>query len=161
VGTAALSLAQGMGAHVIAVLPRAGKEAHVRAAGADEVVLLDQQRLEPRSLDAVLEILGERTFEQSVAALRRGGRLCLVGAVTGADLHLVAWDLMQDLVLTGYSSENLTGDELRADIDHLGAELRAGRISPPPYRRLPLDEAAEAHRLIESSQVAGRLLLTP
>lgn len=157
VGTAAISLAQAMDTHVIAVLPRPGKEAHVREAGADEVVA----RLETRSVDAVLEILGQATFSDSVAALRRGGRLCLIGAVTGPDLCLVAWDLMQDLHLTGYSSENLTGDDLRADITHLSAELRAGRIAPPSYRLIDLADAAEAHRLMESSQVAGRLLLVP
>lgn len=165
VGSVALRLAKDLGAHVIAVLPRAGKEGHVREQGADEVVLLDEgtlvDRYGGRALDAVLELLGQRTFADSVAALRRGGRLCLVGALTGPDLSLVAWDLMQDLVLTGYSSENLTGEHLRPDIDHLVGLLRAGRLPPPAYRVMDLAEAAEAHRLMGDSKVAGRILLAP
>jgi NADPH2:quinone reductase len=167
VGSVALSLAKGFGAHVIAVLNRADppKEDQVRSQGADEIAFLEQaslvERYGARTLDAVLEVLGQRTFSDSVAVLRHGGRLSLVGAVTGPDLQLVAWDLMQDLVLTGYSSENLTGDQLRADIDHLVGELRARRINAPPYQVVPLAQAAEAHRLMESSQVAGRLLLAP
>jgi NADPH2:quinone reductase len=165
VGSAAISLANGLSAQVLAVLPRAGKEHYVRSLGADEVLSLQAgslvDQVGPRRLDAVLELLGQRTFRDSVAVLAPGGRLCLVGALTGEDLHLVAWDLMQDLVVTGYSSENLTGDELRADIAHLVGELRAGRLAIPRYQLLPLREAGQAHRLMETGGVEGRLLLVP
>ncbi len=165
VGSVATSLATGLGARVIGVLPRPGKEPYVRSLGAEEVVLLDHEslvgRYGPRSLDAVLELLGERTFADSVAVLRPGGRLSLVGALTGADLHLVAWDLMQDLVVTGFSSENLTGDDLRADVEHLVGELRAGRLEPPKYELMPLAEASAAHRQVEAGHATGRILLVP
>jgi len=165
VGSAAVALAKGLGADVVAVLPRRGKEEYVRGLGADDVVALDSgslvEQIGARRLDAVLELLGSRTFRDSVAALAPGGRLCLLGALTGAELRLVAWDLMQDLVLTGYSSENLTGEALRGAVDHLVGELRAGRLAPPAYRTMPLAEAAEAHRLMEAGQVAGRILLVP
>lgn len=165
VGSAAISLAKGLGARVLAVLPRAGKERYVRSLGADEVISLQAgplvEQVGPRRLDSVLELLGQRTFRDSVALLAHGGRLCLVGALTGEDLHLVAWDLMQDIVLTGYSSENLTAAELRADVEHLVSELRAGRLAVPRYRLLPLREAGQAHRLMEAGEVEGRLLLVP
>jgi NADPH:quinone reductase len=114
-----------------------------------------------RTLDCVLETLGARTFRDSVASLHRGGRLCLIGALTGEDLHLVAWDLMQDLVITGYSSENLTGDELRADIAHLATELLAERLRPPDYRVMAFPQAACAHEQLERGEVTGRVLLVP
>jgi NADPH2:quinone reductase len=165
VGSVAVSLANGLGAHVIGVLPRAGKAPYVRSLGASEVVALDEEslveRYGPRSLDAVLELLGERTFADSVAVLRPGGHLSLVGALTGAELQLVAWDLMQGLVLTGFSSENLTGDQLRADVEHLVTELRAGRLQPPNGQLMRLAEAAEAHRMMESGYSIGRILLVP
>jgi NADPH2:quinone reductase len=165
VGSAAVSLAKGMGAEVIAVLPRQGKERYVRELGADDVLILDEATLTgrygPRSIDAVLEVLGRVIFPDAVAALAPGGRLCQVGALTGERLDLVAWDLMQDLVLTGFSSENLTGDGLRADIDDLVRELAAGRLKPPAYECIPLAQAAEAHRLMEAGRVRGRLLLVP
>ena len=165
VGSVAVALARGLGARVLGVLPRRDKADYVRELGAEEVVALDEgplvDQIGARSLDGVLETLGARTFAQSVASLRRGGRLCMVGAVTGPDLGLVAWDLLQDLVLTGWSSENLTGDELRADVAHLLGELRAGRLRPPAHLSLPLAEAATAHRLIERGEVRGRVLLVP
>ena len=90
VGSAAVTIAAAAGAEVVAVLPRAGKDDYVRSLGAAEVVRLDEHSLldalGARSVDAVLETTGERTFSDSVAVLRRGGRLCLVGALTGPDL---------------------------------------------------------------------------
>ena len=90
VGSAAVALASARGAEVIAVLPRRGKEDYVRSLGAARVVRLDEagllDALGPRSVDAVLETTGARTFADSAALLRRGGRLCLVGALTGPEL---------------------------------------------------------------------------
>jgi NADPH2:quinone reductase len=106
---------------------------------------------------AVLETTGARTFADSSAVLRRGGRLCLVGALTGPDLTLSAWDLLQDLVLTGWSSENLDGDGLRAAVDEIVEQLRAGRLRAPAIERFAMADAADAHRAMER----GRALLVP
>jgi NADPH2:quinone reductase len=165
VGSAAVALASARGAEVIAVLPRAGKEEYVRGLGATQVVDLASgspvEQLGARSVDAVLETTGARTFAQSVALLRRGGRLCLVGALTGPDLTLSAWDLLQDLELTGWSSENLTGDALRANVAGIVELVRAGRLRAPAIERFAMADAAEAHRRIEAGELKGRALLVP
>jgi len=165
VGSAAVTMAAASGAEVVAVLPRAGKDDYVRSLGAAEVVHLDAgglvDALGARSVDAVLETTGARTFADSVAALRRGGRLCLVGALTGPDLSLSAWDLLQDLVLTGWSSENLDGDALRSAIGEVVALLREGRLRAPAVERFALADAAAAHRAMESGELRGRALLVP
>jgi NADPH2:quinone reductase len=165
VGSAAVALARRSGARVVGTVHRAAQQAYVRALGADDVVLLTEgglvDQLGARSTDAVLETLGASTFPDSVAVLRRGGRLCIVGALTGPELSLQAWDLLQDLHLTGYSSENLTGQELRADISEVVAALTDGSLQPPSHRVLPMREAAQAHRLLEQGGFTGRLLLSP
>lgn len=163
VGSAAVAMASAGGAEVVAVLPRAGKEDYVRSLGAAEVVLLDAaprvEALGARSVDAVLETTGARTFGDSAALLRRGGRLCLVGALTGPDLRLSAWDLIQELVVTGWSSENLTGDALRATVAEIVELMRAGGLRAPAMERFALADAAEAHRRMERGQLRGRALL--
>lgn len=115
----------------------------------------------PRSVDAVFETIGQQTFPDSVAVLKPGGRLCLVGAASGEHLCFVAWDLLQDLYLTGYSSENLTGEKLRADLDQIGSGLAASPVPAPSYTTFPLSDAAQVHRLIEERQLIGRGLLVP
>jgi len=163
VGSAAVALASARGAEVIAVLPRAGKDDYVRSLGAAQVVRLDAggllEALGPRSVDAVLETTGERTFADSTAVLRRGGRLCLVGALTGAELSLSAWDLLQELELTGWSSENLTGDALREHVAQIAELVRGGLLALPEIHRFALAEAARAHAAIERGELAGRALL--
>lgn len=167
VGSAAVSMARALGAVPIATSSGSGKDDYLRELGAAEIVHLDRggdallAALGARSADAVLEVTGAATFRQSVAVLRRGGRLCCVGALTGEDLGLSAWDLLQDLVLTGWSSENLDGDGLRASIERIVAWLRSGELRAPAAVQLPLADAAEAHRRLEANEVRGRLLLIP
>ena len=165
VGSAAVTIAAAAGAEVVAVLPRAGKDDYVRSLGATEVVPLDEHSLldalGARSIDAVLETTGERTFADSVAVLRRGGRLCLVGALTGADLTLSAWDLIQELSLTGWSSENLDGPSLRTAIAEIADHARDGRLRAPAIERFAMADAAAAHRAMESGELRGRALLVP
>lgn len=163
VGSAAVAMASARGADVVAVLPRGGKDDYVRSLGASTVVHLDQQglldALGPRSVDAVLETTGARTFADSAAVLRRGGHLCLVGALTGADLTLSAWDLIQELELTGWSSENLTGELLREHVAEIVAHVRAGRLRAPAVERFAMADAAAAHAAMERGALAGRALL--
>jgi NADPH2:quinone reductase len=64
----------------------------------------------------VIEAIGQETFLDSAAVLQRGGHLCLVGAASGENFCFIAWDLLQNLHLTGYSSEKLTGADLREDM---------------------------------------------
>ena len=165
VGSAAVTIAAAAGAEVVAVLPRAGKDDYVRSLGAAEVVRLDEHSLldalGARGADAVLETTGERTFSDSVAVLRRGGRLCLVGALTGPDLALSAWDLIQDLKLTGWSSENLDGDALRAAMAQIVEHVRDGRLRAPAIERFAMADAAAAHRAMEAGDLHGRAVLVP
>jgi NADPH2:quinone reductase len=60
-------------------------------------------------------------------------------------------------VLTGYSSEELDGDTLRAAT----RALLAMGLPAPPTTVLPLAEAARAHELLESRTVRGRIVLVP
>jgi NADPH2:quinone reductase len=163
VGSAAVAMASARGAKVIAVLPRAGKDDYVRTLGACAVVHLDEHNLldalGPRSVDAVLETTGERTFADSTAVLRRGGHLCLVGALTGEHLTLSAWDLIQELELTGWSSENLTGELLREHVAEIVDHVRDGRLRAPAIERFAMADAAAAHAAMERGELAGRALL--
>jgi len=165
VGSVAVAMAGARGAEVIAVLPRKGKDGYVRELGASTIVHLDEggvvAALGDRSVDAVLETTGARTFADSVAVLRRGGRLCLVGALTGDQLALSAWDLIQELQLTGWSSENLTGPVLREHIAQIVEHVRSGHLKPPAIHRFGMPDAADAHAQLERGELPGRALLVP
>ncbi|MDX2270679.1 MAG: zinc-binding dehydrogenase [Cyanobacteriota bacterium] len=166
VGSVAVSMAKALKARVLATTSNLSKEAYLREIGADEVIDLGNGRrltdtVSPRSVDAVFEVIGQQTFSDSVAALKQAGHLCLVGAASGANLCFVAWDLLQDLHLTGYSSENLTGEDLRLDMEQICDWLASCQVPAPSYKTFPLQAAAHVHSLMEERKLTGRALLVP
>jgi NADPH2:quinone reductase len=129
-----------------------------RAAGAKVMELERGSPLpSPRSVDAVLDVVAGPLFAPLVASLCPGGRYCLVGAVAGGDVKFDAWGLIDGLTLTGYSTEDLDGDSLRAAT----RALLALGLPPAPHTVLPLAEAARAHGLLEGRALRGRVVLVP
>jgi len=165
VGTAAVGIARRLGARVLATTSSPDKAGYLDEIGVDRVLDLRsaplRDHLPRQSIDAVFDTLGAAVFADSVALLRRGGRLCLVGAATGGALTLSAWDLIHELQLTGYSSENLTGIRLRQIVPDLCRWHASGDLPAPRYECLPLADAAIAHQRMEQRTVTGRLLLIP
>lgn len=129
-----------------------------RAAGAN-VVALERGAPPPApgSADAVLDVVAGPLFPSLVGALRHGGRYCLIGAIAGGDVRFDAWNLLESLTLTGYSTEDLNGDGLRtATRTLLDLELPA-----VPHVVLPFAEAARAHAMLERREIKGRVVLVP
>ncbi|WP_243058383.1 NADPH:quinone oxidoreductase family protein [Nocardioides sp. SR21] len=89
VGTATLQVAKGYGARTIAVVSTDEKAEVARAAGADEVVLLDgfkesvQELTGGRGVDVVLDVVGGDAFTDSLRVLGTQGRLLVVGFAAG------------------------------------------------------------------------------
>lgn len=129
-----------------------------RAAGANAVGLeRGSPPPRPRSADAVLDTVAGPLFPALIASLRHGGRYCLVGAVGGGEVSFDAWSLLEALTITGYSTEDLDGDDLRAAT----RALLGLKLPPVPHTVLPLDEAARAHALLERRELQGRVVLVP
>jgi NADPH2:quinone reductase len=124
-----------------------------------EVIALDRSAapLPAASADAILDGVGGARFASLVGALRPRGRYCMFGAAAGADVAFDLWHLLDGRTLTGYSSEDLDGDALRAAT----RELLAMSLPPPPTTVLPLADATRAHALLESREVRGRIVLVP
>lgn len=120
-----------------------------------------------QGVDLVLDILGASAFERNLAALRKDGRLLLIGFMGGDKLEScsLAPILLKRLVVTGSTMRARTPAE-KAEIaqqlkDKVWPVLAAGRCAPHVHRTFALDQAAEAHRLMESRQHVGKIVLTP
>lgn len=164
VGTACLQIAKLAGARVIATARGDEKCAKLAALGADHVIDYAKEdfskavrRLtDKRGVDVVVDYLGKDTWYQSLLSLRRGGRLVTCGATTG-------FDPPEDIRQIFFRQLEVIGSTMGSRRELLEA-LRlvfAGRLKPVIDRTLPLRDAAEAHRLIESRGVFGKLLLLP
>jgi NADPH:quinone reductase len=164
VGSAATAIARAQGASVIGLVSRPEQADYVRALGADDVVVSPENRapcLEPESFDGALDAVAGNLFGPCVSALRSGGILSLVGAVSGGVVAFDAWQLIRPVTLTGYSTESLDGTALREAIAALSRWITTKAVRPPDHQIMLLSEAARAHRLMEDGHVKGRLLLIP
>jgi D-arabinose 1-dehydrogenase-like Zn-dependent alcohol dehydrogenase len=162
VGIHTVKLGRAMGLRVVAVSSSPAKADRLRAAGADEVIAAPDYAFhnQVRELtgglgaDAAIEIAGARTFVSSMRSLKAGGRMVLVGTMEPGNVPLnPALSILKEIELIG--SAHATTSDLRQVIEL----VRAGRIAPEIAAELPIEEAAEAHAIIEARSTAGRVVL--
>ncbi len=164
VGSAAVQIAKLIGANVIATASTAEKLKKAQELGADHLInylekdFLDEvKRITNRRMaDVVFEHVGAATFEKSVACLPYGGRLVTCGATTGYDAKL-------DLRVLFYKRISLLGSTMgsKGDLFRILQLVERGELKPVLDRVLPLEKAAEGHRLLENRAQFGNVVLTP
>jgi NADPH2:quinone reductase len=117
-----------------------------------------------RGVDVVLDIVGGSYTPRNIQCLARDGRLVQIGMMGGsmAEISLRTL-LLRRLTITGSTLRIRAPDEKGAIAAALEREvwplLAAGRVRPVIDSALPLAEAAEAHRRLESGRVVGKLVL--
>lgn len=156
VGMLALQMAVAQGAHVIAVA-RAHHHALLSTLGAvacldytTQDVLAEVQTMAGQKLDAIADFVGGETLPQSLGAIRPYGRAASTVGVRG-DL-----DQLLDLNLT------LHGILVRPEqtrLEALDKLVSTGALRPIIDQVLPLEEAAQAHRRLESGHGQGKVVL--
>ena len=162
VGIAAVQLAKLLGARVIATAGDAEKAEGARRLGADSIinhysqnVLGEVKRLTGGAgVDVVIEHVGKATWEGSVKALAKGGRLVTCGATTGADA-LTDLRYIYSRELTIYGSYMAGMGEL-LEVVKLFEE---GRLKAVVDSVFPLAQAGEAQTRMEKSRHFGKIVL--
>ncbi|MGF1430031.1 NADP-dependent oxidoreductase [Kitasatospora sp. LaBMicrA B282] len=154
VGHLAVQIAKARGAHVIATAS-AAKAEFVRGLGADEVI--DYRAVDfteaATDLDVVLDTVGGDYGPRSIQVLRPGG--VLVTVVGRADTAL-----REATLAAGRRFAGITVEPDHVGLEGLAALVEAGAVRPFVEHTLPLAEAAEAHRLVESGRTQGKIVLT-
>jgi putative PIG3 family NAD(P)H quinone oxidoreductase len=173
IGTTAIQLSRARGAIVYAT---AGSDEKVRACeslGATRAINYRSQDFVGvikeltggRGVDLILDIMGGSYLPRNLSALAVDGRLVEIGLMGGEtatiDLRRV---LGRRLTVTGSTLRPRSVEEKGQIADALAREvwplLDSGAIKPIVHRTFPLAEAAAAHRLMESSEHIGKIVLT-
>jgi len=162
VGQAAVQIARHMGALVVATTTSAAKVEALRKLGAHHVIVSDDHRFADDvvraagQVDVVLELIGAPTFSAGLKCLRAGGRMVLIGNIelTRAEINPGA------LIVRGQSVHGTISCTAR-DMADVFAMVQSGALVPRIDRTLPLESAADAHRLLATRQVVGRVVLLP
>lgn len=173
VGLLLVQVAKRCGATVYGTVGTEAKAELARAAGADEVILYEEvdfetevKRLtEGRGVDVVYDSVGATTFDKSLNCLRPRGLMALFGQSSGPvpPFNLQVLNQKGSLFVTRPTLGHYIQDrrELISRAGDVFIWAAGGELSVRIDRALPLSEAAEAHRLLESRQTAGKLLLLP
>jgi D-arabinose 1-dehydrogenase-like Zn-dependent alcohol dehydrogenase len=165
VGVHALQVVRALGGRAIALTSNPAKEAALRALGAEEVVVAQAgapfhkevlARTGGAGVEVVLELVGAPTVNGALRALRTGGRMALVGNITGERVELnPGWMILREATVVGSRSAS------RAELAEVLAMAADGRLRPIIAERLPLDGARAAQERLRAKGVVGRLLLVP
>ncbi len=169
IGTMAVQLAAHAGARVFATVGSQAKADAVRALGAERVVLYkDEDFVEvlraAGGADVVLDGIGAKYLERNVTALADGGRLVVIGLQGGATAELDLNDLLRKRGTIHATSLRSRPREQKAAIVQavlagVWPAVESGDVRPVVDRVLPLADAAEAHRVVESSEHIGKVVL--
>jgi NADPH2:quinone reductase len=166
VGTASLQVAKGLGARTIAVVSSDEKEKVARDAGADEVVRADGFKDAVKELggaDVVIDPVGGDRFTDSVRSLREEGRIVVVGFTGGSIPEVKVNRLLlnnTEVIGAGWGAYVMTKPEVT---ERIGREIQklidAGFVNPPVGARFPMDQAADALKLIDERGATGKVVL--
>jgi NADPH:quinone reductase-like Zn-dependent oxidoreductase len=165
IGSAAVQVAKLAGAAMIIATASSGKKLdQAKALGATHLVNYSGGKFADqvmaltggRGVDVVMEHVGGEVFTQSLQCLARGGIIVTVGAHAG---EVVPFDIIpffrRELRLSG--SKNASVLELRK-VMQLVAD---GKLKPVIHKALPLSQAAEGHRVVDSRDFFGKVVLLP
>ncbi|GAA4198649.1 NAD(P)H-quinone oxidoreductase [Microbispora amethystogenes] len=167
IGTMAIQLAKAYGSRVLVTAGSAEKIERCRALGADEAVNYHEEdfaeRFEGRA-DVILDIIGAKYLAGNIRALATGGRLVVIGMQGGARGELDLGALLAKraaIHATGLRHRPVDdkGVICRGVVESVWPLVTAGAVRPVVHERIPLDQAARAHRALEEGAHVGKLLL--
>ncbi|WGX96409.1 NAD(P)H-quinone oxidoreductase [Nocardioides sp. L-11A] len=174
IGTFAIQLAAASGARVFTTAGSEEKLARCRELGAEgainyrdeDFVAVVRQATDGTGADVVLDNMGAKYLDRNIDALADEGRLVIIGMQGGAKAELNIGKLLSKRGAVIATALRTRPVEAKARIcasvvEHVWPHVADGSIRPVVSAVLPLDEVAEAHRMIESGDAVGKVLLTP
>jgi NADPH2:quinone reductase len=170
-GQAAVNLACHAGARVVATTRNANRAAMLQGLGATDI-LIETAELSRGvrdrhhgGVDAVLDIVGNTTVLDSLAMLRRGGAACLVGFLGGGGpLSLEpVFQIPSGRSLSVFASALVTGSSefplSEIPFQDIVDRAAAGTYKAKPAGVFGFDDIQQAHRVLESGEAGGKLVV--
>ncbi len=168
IGITAIQIAKAIGANVFVTV---GSEAKANAClqlGADKAINYKTedfaQALGAESVDVILDMVGGEYLAKNIQELKTEGRLVYINAMQGAGIGLDIFKVMQKRIhITGtmlrgrdYAFKKQLAEAIKK---YVWPMIETGQFKPVVYKTFPFSEAAEAHRLMESSEHIGKIVL--
>jgi NADPH:quinone reductase-like Zn-dependent oxidoreductase len=173
IGTMATQLGRALGARV--AVTAGSPERLERCAGYGAEILVDHKQqdfvaevrsaTENHGADVVLDVLGAAYLQRNLDVLAVEGRLVIIGMQGGRTAEIDLATLFAKRAALLATTLRSRPVEAKAAIvaavgEHVWPLLEDGSVVPVIHARAPWQEVAEAHRLLDSGQVVGKVLLT-
>jgi putative PIG3 family NAD(P)H quinone oxidoreductase len=172
IGTTAIQLGKALGARVICTAGSAEKLERCRALGADvaisyrdeDFVEVVKDVTDGHGADVILDIMGASYLARNLAALATWGRLVIIGRQGGnkAELNLGLLQSKQASIHATTLRNRPTAEKaaiMAAVGENVWPLISAGTVTPIIEEKVPMAQAAEAHRLLEAGAHTGKILL--
>jgi NADPH2:quinone reductase len=172
VGTAAMQIAKAVGARPIGTARTPEKVGHARELGFHEMIVVEEgafaeqvlSRTDGRGVDVVVELVGGAYLSQDLVCMAPRGRIVVVGTMGGVRTDLDLTALMRkriELRGTVLRSRPLEEKILAAQAleRHLAPLFGDKTLRPVVDRVLPLAQAGEAHKIVQSNATFGKVVL--
>lgn len=174
IGTHAIQVGKALGATVLATAGHDDRLQVCRDLGADaaldyhgDLVELVKEATDGHGADVVLDHIGARNLDANLDAMAAGGRMVIIGLMGGAkgEINLakmltrrlsVAATSLRGRPTEGPDGKGTIVAAVRTDLWPL---VESGRVRPIVHERIPVQEAARAHQLMDDGGVVGKILL--
>jgi putative PIG3 family NAD(P)H quinone oxidoreductase len=173
IGTFAIQYGKALGATVVTTA-RPAKHEQLRALGADLVidytsedfVAATREGTGGHGADVVLDIMGAKYLARNIDVLATGGRLAIIGLQGGARAEMDLGALMRKRGVISVTTLRARPAEDKSRIvkavrERVWPLVEAGAIRPIVDITMPMAQAREAHRRMESSDHLGKIVLLP
>ena len=174
IGLTAIQLAHEFGHKVFTTVGNKEKQQACVRFGADAAILYKEESFAERiaeltngrGVDVILDMVGALYFKSNIDCLAPEGRLVQIALMHGAnaDGFNLSKVMTRRLTITGSTLRPRTAEQKAAIADSLRQRvwpvLDLGRCAPVIYKTFKLAEVALAHRLMESSQHIGKIMLS-
>jgi NADPH2:quinone reductase len=170
IGITAIQLAKGFGASVFATAGSDGKCDACVSLGADLCINYKKEDfekvLDTQGIDVILDMIGGDYISKNIRLLRTDGRMVFINTMKGNKSEDVDFSLIMKkrLTITGSTLRNrdvaFKATLTQEILENVWPLLESGKFKPVIYREFPLEEAAKAHELMESSDHIGKIILT-
>ena len=172
IGITAIQMAKAWGARVFCTVGSDEKAAAAREVGADAAInyrshdyVIEMSKLsEGRGANVILDMVGGSYIERNLRCLALEGRLVQIAFLQPSRVEVDWMPLMiKRLTFTGSTLRPRPGSEkarLAGELrSHIWPLLEQKKLAPVIYREFPLADAAAAHRLMETSEHIGKIML--
>jgi putative PIG3 family NAD(P)H quinone oxidoreductase len=176
VGSHAIQVARALGARVAVTAGSAAKLEACRELGAEflinyhdeDFVARVHEATGGRGADVIFDIMGASYLDRNIDALATEGRLVIIGMQGGVKGELNIAKLMgkrAHVIGTTLRARPTNGPNSKSEVvaavtESVWPMIADGRVRPIIGARLPIQDAAEAHRMLSSGEVTGKIVLT-